>query len=105
VADDDLLTLPDIAELLRMNPSTIRSWVTQERLPAQRSQGETGRWQWLVRRGDLEQMLDAHPHIGRPRNPERKAAARATEHPSDWSDEPRRSMEYLASSIPTRNNT
>ncbi len=64
MADDELLTLPQIADMLGLNPSTVRLWVTEKRLPAQMS-GNNRRW--LVRREDLEQMLASQPRIGTPR--------------------------------------
>jgi excisionase family DNA binding protein len=63
MADDDLLTLPEIAEMTGMAGPTVRVWVKQGRLPATK----VGR-QWMVRRGDLEQMLADDPRIGRPRS-------------------------------------
>lgn len=30
---DDLLTIPEAAELLRLRPSTLRSWTGQRRIP------------------------------------------------------------------------
>ncbi len=59
--DDELLTLTQIADMLGMNPSTVRVWVKTERLPARM----VGR-RWMVRRGDLAQMLDDSPRLGRP---------------------------------------
>ena len=52
--DDELLTLPEIAHTLGMNPSTVRLWVREGRLRAEK----VGR-KWMVRRADLEQMLAA----------------------------------------------
>ena len=63
MANDDLLTLPEIAEMTGMANPTVRVWVNQGRLPATK----VGR-QWMVRRGDLEKMLEDDPRIGRPRN-------------------------------------
>ncbi len=63
MVDDDLLTLPDIAEMTGMAGPTVRVWVKTGRLPATK----VGRG-WLVKRGDLEDMLAADPRIGRPRN-------------------------------------
>jgi excisionase family DNA binding protein len=59
---DDLLTLPEIAEMTGMAGPTVRVWVKQGRLPATK----VGR-QWMVRRADLERMLAEDPRIGRPR--------------------------------------
>lgn len=52
-ADDPWLTLAEVADELRVNPSTVRSWVSQGRLSASRA----GRRKWLVRRSELERML------------------------------------------------
>lgn len=52
-AEDPWLTLTEIATELRVNPSTVRSWVSQGRLSASRA----GRRKWLVRRSELERML------------------------------------------------
>ena len=59
---EEQLTLPQVAELLGLNPSTIRLWVNEQRLSAER----VGR-RWMVRRGDLEQMLAEQPRIGHPK--------------------------------------
>jgi len=59
---EEQLTLPQVAQLLGLNASTIRLWVTEQRLPAER----VGR-RWMVRRGDLEQMLAEQPKIGHPK--------------------------------------
>jgi excisionase family DNA binding protein len=62
MADGDLLTLPEIADMTGMAGPTVRVWVKQGRLPATK----VGR-QWMVRRTDLEKMLADDPRIGRPR--------------------------------------
>jgi len=87
VIDDELLTLPEIAHTLGMNPSTVRLWVREGRLPAEK----VGR-KWMVRRADLEQMLAEQPHVGHPRG------AGASTTPEDWSEQPERAMMDLASS-------
>lgn len=86
--DDELLTLPEIAQTLGMNPSTVRLWVREGRLPAEKM----GR-KWMVRRVDLEQMLAEQPHVGHPRG-----AASGSRTPEDWSEQPERAMMDLASS-------
>jgi excisionase family DNA binding protein len=53
LGDDPWLTLAEVADELRVNPSTVRSWVSQGRLSASRA----GRRKWLVRRSELEGML------------------------------------------------
>jgi len=88
MADDQLLTLPEIAQTLGMNPSTVRLWVREGRLPAEK----VGR-KWMVRRADLEQMLADQPQVGHPRG-----AASAGKTPEDWSEQPERAMMDLASS-------
>ena len=87
VVDDELLTLPEIAQTLGMNPSTVRLWVREGRLPAEK----VGR-RWMVRRTDLEQMLAEQPQVGHPRG----ASARTT--PEDWGEQPEQAMMDLASS-------
>lgn len=52
---DPWLTLAEIAEELRVNPSTVRLWVTKGQLKASRA----GVRKWIVRRSDLERMLAA----------------------------------------------
>ena len=74
--DDELLTLPQIADMLGVNPSTVRLWVSEERLPAHKAGGR----KWLVRRGDLIAMLEDQPHVGHPKRPPVKPA------PRDWSE-------------------
>lgn len=89
MVDDELLTLPQIAEMLHVNPSTVRLWVAEERLPAHKAGGR----KWLVRRGDLARMLEEQPRIGHP-----KGAAAAQEAPKDWSEIPEQAALNLASS-------
>ena len=86
--DDELMTLPEIAQTLGMNPSTVRLWVREGRLQAEKM----GR-KWMVRRTDLERMLAEQPQVGHPRG---IASARRT--PEDWSEQPERAMMDLASS-------
>ena len=52
-AEDPWLTLAEVATELRVNPSTVRLWVSQGELRASRA----GRRKWLVRRSELERML------------------------------------------------
>ena len=52
---DPWLTLAEIAEELRVNPATVRLWVSKGQLKASRA----GVRKWIVRRSDLERMLAA----------------------------------------------
>jgi excisionase family DNA binding protein len=51
-SDEERLTLPQIAELLGVNPSTVRHWVNLGRLPAEKQ----GR-KWVVQRSEVERLL------------------------------------------------
>jgi excisionase family DNA binding protein len=53
-ASDEWFTLPQIAEMLDVNPSTVRYWVSTGRLSAEKR----GR-AWVVKRDDLE-TITAH---------------------------------------------
>jgi hypothetical protein len=61
--DDQLVDLPEIAEMLGVNPSTVRLWVNEGRLPADKQ----GSRKWYVRVGDLRRMLESQPGIGHAR--------------------------------------
>ncbi len=50
---DPWLTLAEIADELRVNPATVRQWVTRGQLHASRA----GVRKWIVRRSELERML------------------------------------------------
>jgi excisionase family DNA binding protein len=52
---DPWLTLAEIAEELRVNPATVRQWVSKGQLTASRA----GVRKWIVRRSDLQNMLAA----------------------------------------------
>jgi excisionase family DNA binding protein len=52
-AEDPWLTLAEIAEELRVNPATVRLWVSRGRLKAMRA----GQRKLLVRRSELDRML------------------------------------------------
>lgn|SRR5579875_2583227 len=53
--DDPWLTLAEIASELRVNPATVRQWVSKGTLQATRG----GLRKWVVRRSDLDRMLAA----------------------------------------------
>jgi excisionase family DNA binding protein len=50
---DPWLTVAEIADELRVNPATVRLWISKGLLPAKRA----GRRKLLVRRSDLDEML------------------------------------------------
>jgi len=52
-AADPWLTLAEIADELRVNPATVRLWVSKKQLKASRA----GVRKWIVRRSDLDRML------------------------------------------------
>ena len=53
--DDPWLTVAEIAEELRVNPATIRLWVSKGKLAARRA----GQRKLLVQRSELDRMLEA----------------------------------------------
>ena len=60
-SSDPLLTLAEIAEELRVNPATVRQWVSRGQLKALRA----GQRKWVVRRSELDRMLKAaNPSAG-----------------------------------------
>jgi excisionase family DNA binding protein len=52
-AADPWMTLAEIADELRVNPATVRLWVSKGQLKASRA----GARKWIVRRSELERML------------------------------------------------
>ena len=90
---EEQLTLPQVAHLLGLNPSTIRLWVSEQRLPAVR----VGR-RWMVRRGDLEEMLAEQPKIGHPKRRGATPPPVRAELPGEWSEVPEEAGLYLARS-------
>jgi excisionase family DNA binding protein len=72
IDDDPWLTVAEIAEELRVNPATVRLWVSKGTLPAKRA----GQRKLLIRRSDLDRMLAvtrgepaARGYQPRPRDP------------------------------------
>jgi excisionase family DNA binding protein len=57
-AEDPWLTLAEIAKELRVNPATVRLWVSRGRLKAKRA----GQRKLLVQRSELNRMLEASSH-------------------------------------------
>lgn len=68
IEKDPWLTVAEIADELRVNPATVRLWISKGTLPAMRA----GRRKLLIRRSDLDRMLEliepARPPVG-PRPP------------------------------------
>ena len=65
-AEDPWLTLAEIAEELRVNPATVRLWISRGRLKAMRA----GQRKLLVRRSELDRMLTlADPSRAEPAQP------------------------------------
>ena len=61
-SSDEWFTLPQIAEMLDVNPSTVRHWVSIGRLSAEKQ----GR-RWVVSRDDLDEiMAQRRRRVGRP---------------------------------------
>jgi excisionase family DNA binding protein len=75
VDDDPWLTVAEIAEELRVNPATVRLWVSKGTLPAKRA----GRRKLLIRRSDLDAMLEAAR--SQPPAPAYQPRPRQAEHP------------------------
>jgi len=89
VLDNDLMTLPEVAEALRLNPSTVRRWVLEGKLPGQKLGGK----RWLVYRQDVQALLAGHPRMGKPQRPQRRPGTPGGEPerqttPEDWSHAP-----------------
>jgi excisionase family DNA binding protein len=71
--EDPWLTVAEVADELRVNPATVRLWVSKGRLPAKRA----GQRKLLIRQSDLDRMLavtkSEPPATGyepRPRDPQ-----------------------------------
>jgi len=60
MADERLLTVPEVAERLRVSEFTVRVWLRQRKLTGYRPGGTKAGWR--VRESDLEQFIEA----GRP---------------------------------------
>jgi excisionase family DNA binding protein len=90
MVEDELFTLPQIAEMLHVNPSTVRLWVNEQRLAAHKAGGR----KWLVRRSELERMLNDHPNMGIP-----KSTTAAAKTAAAVKKTPERAAFDLASSI------
>jgi excisionase family DNA binding protein len=88
---DPWLTVAEIAEELRVNPATVRLWVSKGSLPATRA----GQRKLLIRRSDLERVILRAPTRGRASPPPRP---RDPQHPS-WVGPPRSIRELSTADI------
>lgn len=61
-ANDPWLTVAEFAEATRVRPVTVRSWVAKGQLKATRS----GKRKWLIRRSELDRMLNEESIDDRP---------------------------------------
>src|SRR5436305_739747 len=92
MSDDQLLSLQQIADSMSLSLATVRVWVHDKRLPAEKL-----RHRWMVRRGDLERFLADNPNLGHPKSAAGKAAVAAVDAvPEDWSEQPEEAMTDLA---------
>jgi hypothetical protein len=66
---EDALTIPQIAQQLRVHQATVRLWINQGRLKAQRASPKP-QARWWVKPEDLQAMLDARHGRGRRATPE-----------------------------------
>lgn len=60
---DDALSIPDIARQLRVHQATVRLWINQGRLKAQRASPKP-QARWWVHPEDLQEMLDRRDQPG-----------------------------------------
>jgi Helix-turn-helix domain len=66
---EDALTIPQIAQQLRVHQATVRLWINQGRLKAQRASPKP-QARWWVAPEDLQAMLDARHGRGGHATPE-----------------------------------
>jgi hypothetical protein len=60
---EDALTIPEIARQLRVNQATVRLWINQGRLKANRASPKP-QARWWVKPEDLQEMLDERERSG-----------------------------------------
>jgi len=60
---EDALSIPEIARQLRVNQATVRLWIHQGRLKADRASPKP-QARWWVLPQDLQEMLDRREHAG-----------------------------------------
>ena len=64
---DEVLTVKDVADLLKLNQQTVRNWIDQGSLPAVR----VGRRRVRIKRSDLDQFIEQGYRRGRSSNAQR----------------------------------
>ena len=57
MSDDELMTVPEVAAMLRLNEQTVRKWLRDGRLPGIYLGSRTAGWR--VRRADVTAFLEA----------------------------------------------
>ena len=75
----DLLTVEEVAELLRVNPQTVRNWIDSGQLPSLR----VGARRVRVQRGALESFVGVKPDAPNAGGPPASAALAGTPAPLD----------------------
>ena len=55
---DELLTVPEVAAMLRLNEQTVRRWLRDGTLPGFRF-GQNRKAGWRVRRSELDRYIEA----------------------------------------------
>ena len=71
---DELLTVAEVAERLKLNQQTVRNWIDEERLPALR----IGPRRVRVKAGDLEAFVSSGATTNRPPSADASDAAEPT---------------------------
>lgn len=63
---DELMTLAYAAQEFRIHHRTLNTWIRLKKLPARLEHTELGQKYYLIRRADLEQLLQTRSTFGRP---------------------------------------
>jgi excisionase family DNA binding protein len=58
VAEDELLTVAEVAAKLKTTPATVLRWIRERRLPATKPGGD--RMGYRIRPAELEAFIDEH---------------------------------------------
>jgi excisionase family DNA binding protein len=62
MADERLLTVPEVADRLRVSEFTVRVWLRQRKLKGYRPGGTKAGWR--IRESDLDQFIEAGAPAG-----------------------------------------